>query len=160
MDKLFEVLKKIGVDWRDRRPIINLYIQQTEVVRTVNADSEPGEIRRKVRQGCLSSPLLFSKRRELFSKRLCKELKKRVIMTRVWSVALYKSETLFAKVLAIFKIMNKVLVVKHVYFRNFSAFSAPPSAPFEARQPNRIKLLDRCAKKCAEKFLSRHRSSH
>ena len=35
----------------------------------------------------------FNKRRELFSKRLSKELKKKVIMTIVWSVALYGSET-------------------------------------------------------------------
>ena len=58
--KLFEVLKKIGVDWRDRRLIMNLYMQQTAVVRTENGDSEPGEIGRGVRQGCLLSPLLFS----------------------------------------------------------------------------------------------------
>ena len=58
--KLFEVLKKIGVNWRDRRLIMNLYMQQTAVVRTENGDSEPGEIGRGVRQGCLLSPLLFS----------------------------------------------------------------------------------------------------
>ena len=36
----------------------------------------------------------FNERRELFSKRLSKELKKKVIMTKVWSVALYGSKTL------------------------------------------------------------------
>ena len=56
---LFEELKKIGVNWRDIKLIINLYMQQTSVVRTENADSEPGEIGRRVRQGCLLSPLLF-----------------------------------------------------------------------------------------------------
>ena len=35
-------------------------MQQTAVVRTENGDSEPGEIGRGVRQGCLLSPLLFS----------------------------------------------------------------------------------------------------
>ena len=34
-------------------------MQQTTVVRTENKDSEPGEIERRVRQGCLLSPLLF-----------------------------------------------------------------------------------------------------
>ena len=35
----------------------------------------------------------FNKRRELFSKRLSKQPKKKVIMTIFWSVALYGSET-------------------------------------------------------------------
>ena len=39
---------------------MNLYMQQTAVVRTENGDSEPGEIGRGVRQGCLLSPLFFS----------------------------------------------------------------------------------------------------
>ena len=39
---------------------MNLYMQQTAVVRTENGDSEPGEIGRGVRQGCLLFPLLFS----------------------------------------------------------------------------------------------------
>ena len=39
---------------------MKLYMQQTSVVRTEKGDSEPGEIGRGVRQGCLSSPLLFS----------------------------------------------------------------------------------------------------
>jgi len=55
-----EILKKIGIDWRDRRLITNLYMRQTAVVRTEHGDSEPGEIGRGVRQGCLLSPLLFS----------------------------------------------------------------------------------------------------
>ena len=36
----------------------------------------------------------FNKRREIFSKRLNKELKKRVILTIVWRFVLYGSETL------------------------------------------------------------------
>ena len=39
---------------------MNLYMQQTMVVRTENGDSEPGEIGRGVRQGWLLTPLLFS----------------------------------------------------------------------------------------------------
>ena len=58
--KLFEVLKKIREDWSDRRFIMNLYMQDTSVVRTENRDSEPVEIRRGVRKVCLLSPLLFS----------------------------------------------------------------------------------------------------
>ena len=39
----------------------------------------------------------FNKRRELVSKRMSKELKKKVIKTIVWSIALYESETLTLK---------------------------------------------------------------
>ena len=58
--KLLEILEKIGIDWRDRRLIRNLYIKQAAVVRTENGNSEPADIGRGVRQGCLLSPLLFS----------------------------------------------------------------------------------------------------
>ena len=58
--KLLKILKEIGIDWKDRRLIKNLYMNQTAVVRTEYGDSEPGQIGRGVRQGCLLSPLLFS----------------------------------------------------------------------------------------------------
>ena len=58
--KMMKILKNIGVDWRDRRLIKTLYMNQEAVV-GVNGDlSDPGEIGRGVRQGCLLSPLLFS----------------------------------------------------------------------------------------------------
>ena len=38
----FELLKKIGVERRDRRLIMNLYMQQTAVVKTEDEVSEPG----------------------------------------------------------------------------------------------------------------------
>jgi endonuclease/exonuclease/phosphatase family metal-dependent hydrolase len=57
---LLETLKDIGVDWRDRRMIKNLYMNQTAVIRIEDKESEPAEIGRGVRQGCLLSPLLFS----------------------------------------------------------------------------------------------------
>ena len=74
MRKLFKVLKKIRVDWRDRRLITNLYIQQTAVVRIENGDSEPGEIGRGVRQRCLLSPLLFSIFAEMMVKVVMEEV--------------------------------------------------------------------------------------
>ena len=57
---LMETLKNIGVDWKDRRMIRNLYIQQRATVRVAEGESELVEIGRGVRQGCLLSPLLFS----------------------------------------------------------------------------------------------------
>ena len=58
--KMMDILKKIGVDWRDRRLIADLYLNQEMVVRVGNENSEPGQVGRGVRQGCLMSPLLFS----------------------------------------------------------------------------------------------------
>src|SRR2546425_4270928 len=58
--KMFEIMKKLHIDWRDRRLLQNLYMRQEAVVRTVGGDSDPGVIGRGVRQGYPLSPLLFS----------------------------------------------------------------------------------------------------
>jgi len=58
--KLMEVIKKVGVDWRDRRMLAELYTKQEVLVRVNGELTEPGKIGRGVRQGCLVSPLLFS----------------------------------------------------------------------------------------------------
>jgi hypothetical protein len=58
--KMMEVLKNIGVDWRDKRLIANLYMNQTASVRVADEMSEQCIIGRGVRQGCCMSPLLFS----------------------------------------------------------------------------------------------------
>ena len=58
--KMMSVLKEIGVDWRDRRLIADLYLKQEMVVRVDGSNSEPGVVGRGVRQGCLMSPVLFS----------------------------------------------------------------------------------------------------
>ena len=58
--KMMEALKYIQVDWRDRRMIQELYMNQEAVVRVADGESQPGVIGRGVRQGCPLSPLLFS----------------------------------------------------------------------------------------------------
>ena len=58
--KLFDILKAIGVDWRDRRLIRNLYMKQEVRVRVADGESDPGEVGRGVRQGCSLSPVLFN----------------------------------------------------------------------------------------------------
>src|ERR1043165_4914434 len=57
---MLNILRKIGVDWRDRRLILNLYMNQKAVVKIQQELSEEGEIGRGVRQGCCMSPLLFN----------------------------------------------------------------------------------------------------
>lgn len=59
-DKLVYILKRKGVDWRDRRLIANLYKQQKAIVRIKGNNSEEIEIHKGVRQGCNLSPLLFN----------------------------------------------------------------------------------------------------
>jgi retron-type reverse transcriptase len=58
--KLMKALRRIGIDWRDRRLIGNLYMCQKVRIRIEGEYSEPGLIGRGVRQGCPLSPLLFN----------------------------------------------------------------------------------------------------
>ena len=46
---MLKILKNIGVDWRDRRLIKTLYMNQEAVVKVNGGLSEPGKIRRGVR---------------------------------------------------------------------------------------------------------------
>ena len=58
--KMFEILKDLHVDWKDRRLLKNLYMNQEAVIRIAGGESKPGIIGRGVRQGCPIFPLLFS----------------------------------------------------------------------------------------------------
>ena len=58
--KMMEILQQVGVDWRDRNLIRNLYLNQSAMVRIDGENSGPGNIGRSVRQGCPLSPLLFN----------------------------------------------------------------------------------------------------
>ena len=68
-DKLMEILKKIGVDWRERRLIKELYMGQVVAVRTNAGETDLIEIGRRTRQGCPSSPVLFN----LYDKAMIRE---------------------------------------------------------------------------------------
>jgi hypothetical protein len=58
--KMLDILKRIGVDWKDRRLVMNLYMNQKAVVKIMQDYSEESDIGRGVRQGCCMSPLLFN----------------------------------------------------------------------------------------------------
>ena len=58
--KLMNALKRLGVDWKDRNLITNLYLNQSAYVRVSDEISEKAAIGRGVRQGCPLSPLLFN----------------------------------------------------------------------------------------------------
>jgi len=57
--KLMTILQSMGVDWRDRKLIWNLYNARKTYVRIGEEQSGACSIGREVRQGCLLSPLLF-----------------------------------------------------------------------------------------------------
>src|SRR6476661_5696987 len=65
---MMKVLQSIGVDWRDRRMISELYLNQEAVVRISRGESDSGIIGRGVRQGCPLFPLLFSIYAEMMMK--------------------------------------------------------------------------------------------
>ena len=54
-----DILKKIGVDWSDRRMISRLYIPQEAVVRVADGEAEPATIGKGMRQGCRLSQYCF-----------------------------------------------------------------------------------------------------
>ncbi|KAK9411278.1 hypothetical protein NXF25_002453 [Crotalus adamanteus] len=58
--KLLEILKQGGLDHKDIQIIKNLYWHQVANVRLGQKYSADAEIRRRVRQGCILSPLLFN----------------------------------------------------------------------------------------------------
>src|SRR6476469_4955973 len=67
-EKMMKILQSIGVDWRNRRMISELYMSQEVVVRIADGESDSGIFGRGVRQGCPLSPLLFSTYAEMMMK--------------------------------------------------------------------------------------------
>ena len=64
-----QIVKKIGIDWRERKLIINLYMAQSVKVRLNREETKIVKIGRGVRQGCCLSPILFN----LYGEYLTKE---------------------------------------------------------------------------------------
>uniref|UniRef100_A0A8D8L8K4 Craniofacial development protein 2 n=1 Tax=Cacopsylla melanoneura TaxID=428564 RepID=A0A8D8L8K4_9HEMI len=59
-DKLIEILEDIGIDDKDVRIIRNLYWQQSARVRIEGNCTDPVNIKRGTRQGCVLSPQFFN----------------------------------------------------------------------------------------------------
>ena len=64
-----QILKKSGIDWRERSLISNLYMAQSVKVRLNRGETRSVKIGRGVRQGCCLSQILFN----LYSECLTKE---------------------------------------------------------------------------------------
>ena len=68
--KLMQILKRTGIDWRERRLISKLYMDQRVKVRLDREETRSTKTGRGVRQGCCLSPVLFT----LYSECLTKEV--------------------------------------------------------------------------------------
>jgi hypothetical protein len=64
-----QILKGIGIDWRERRLISKLYMEHSVNIRLDQGETRSVKIGRGVRQGCCLSPILFN----LYSEYLTKE---------------------------------------------------------------------------------------
>jgi hypothetical protein len=64
-----QILKGSGIDWRKRRLISKLYMEQSVKVRLDQGETRSVKIGRRVRQGCCLLPILFN----LYSEYLTKE---------------------------------------------------------------------------------------
>jgi len=53
-------LKRLGINWKAKNLIANLYLKQTAVVQIGDELSEKAVLGRGVQQGCPLSPLLFN----------------------------------------------------------------------------------------------------
>jgi hypothetical protein len=58
--KLMQILKGIGMDWRERRLIIKLYMEESVNIRLDQGETRSVKIGRGVTQGCCFSPILFN----------------------------------------------------------------------------------------------------
>jgi len=67
--RLMRILKRTGIDSRERRLISKLYMDQRVKVRLDRRETRSVQIGRRVRQGCCLSPILFN----LYSECLTKE---------------------------------------------------------------------------------------
>jgi hypothetical protein len=67
--KLMQILRGIGIDWRERRLISKLYMEQSVKIRLDQREMRIVKFGRGVRQGCCLSPILFN----LYSEYLTKE---------------------------------------------------------------------------------------
>ena len=60
MEHTAKVTRKVGIDWKDRQLIENLYEHQSAVIRMSNILSGKCRVEQGVRQGCLISSTLFA----------------------------------------------------------------------------------------------------
>ena len=66
--KLMQILKRTGINWRERRLFSKLYMDQMVKVRLYRGKIRNLQIGRGIRQGCSLSPVLFTLYKECLTK--------------------------------------------------------------------------------------------
>jgi hypothetical protein len=66
--KLMQFLKGIGLDWRERKLISKLYMEQSVIIRLDQGETKSVKIGRGFRQGCCLSLILFNLHSEYLNK--------------------------------------------------------------------------------------------
>ena len=66
--KIMHILKRTGIDWRERRLISKLYMDQRVKIRLDRRETRSVQIGRGVRQGCCLSPIVFNYYSECLTK--------------------------------------------------------------------------------------------
>ena len=64
--KALSYSRNIGINWRERRLILNLFVGQRVKLRFNQGETDSVKIVRGVRQGCCMSPILFNLYGEYF----------------------------------------------------------------------------------------------
>jgi hypothetical protein len=64
-----QILKRTGIDWRERRLISKLYMDRRVKVRLDRGETRSVQNGRGVRQGCCLSPILFNLYTEYLAKK-------------------------------------------------------------------------------------------
>jgi hypothetical protein len=80
-----QILKGIGIDWRVRRLISKMYMEQSVKIRLGQGEMRSVKIGRGVRQGCCLSPILFN----LYSEYLTKEALERFADFKIGEQVIY-----------------------------------------------------------------------
>ena len=86
--KLLEMLRNIGVNRRERRLILNLYMGQRVKLHLDQEETDIVQIGTGLRQGCSMSPILFN----LYAEYLMKEALTEVGISRVEEGLLIRSD--------------------------------------------------------------------
>lgn len=117
-DKMVEVLKKIGISEKDLQIIVNLYWNQTAVLRVDGEHTEEVKILRGVRQGCILSPILFNLYSEYIFRESLDEMEEGIPINGVkLNNIRYEDDTIvFAdSIQSLQALMDRIVEVSHQY---------------------------------------------
>jgi hypothetical protein len=117
-----EMLKKTGIDWRERRLINKLYMDQSVKVRLDQGVTKSVKIGKGVRHGCYLSPLLFNSCSKYVAHEALEGLGDFKVGGQIISTVRYADDlVLLAKEETVLQSMvNKITVVGRVYYREIN----------------------------------------